>query len=190
MGETPMVLLVSLGGSVTFVNTRSVLVNSLSFAAGQDDFGIGNENQALCPGCGRTLPTATMHIDHIRSKAQHQLQIAAAGTLVTLLDNTAPHAVSTRFAATCNGGVVTIVGLSAPPAGAGPVHGAQARRSARLEAAGPYGRALQVRFTVSTDVAWENDLENLQWLCGGCNTAKGPRDFAATFPGRNPVPFR
>lgn len=58
-------LLVSGGGTVNWINTRDFLVHSVDFCDGLDDFGAGQEHQAECPGCGRTLPTAMMHLDHI-----------------------------------------------------------------------------------------------------------------------------
>lgn len=175
-------LIVSAGGTVNWDNTRDALVHSVAFCDGLDDFGPGQEHQAQCPGCARTLPTAMMHLDHILPQHGYEMAIMQDGTPVRLLDSLPPHAMSMQFSATCNGGTVSIFRLGAPlgGGGGGPVRHIHSPRLAAL-AAQPYYRppVLDVRQVLHTADVWRCNLENLQWLCMGCNTAKGATTFAA-----------
>lgn len=103
------------------------------------------------------------------------------GTPVQLRDPTAPHAISVQFRATCNGATVSILRLGAGPGGggAGPIRPIHSARLAAL-AAQPYARrpVLDIAQVLQPLTVWTCNLENLQWLCMGCNTAKGDTPFA------------
>ena len=181
-GNKVMMLLVNAGGHVTWDNTRQAVVASAKFAGGQDDYGAGIENQATCPGCGRTLPTKTMHLDHILAQARHAVKIMGADTEVTLLDSVHPHGTSKVFIGVVTGGTVSIYRLMQPePASgsSGPIK--KVRRSPREK---PYPQLGGLVIVINTVAAWENDLENLQFLCMCCNTSKKDRSFDEVFPER------
>lgn len=169
-----MHLIVSLSGSVNFDSTRAALVASPKFAPlGHKDFGAGAELYAQCPGCNRQLPTALMHLDHIRSQFRHAQTLMQPGTLVVVLDAQS-YNVSTTHAAEVQGGVTQIFRLG----------GDYQRDNTRKRKA-----IVLDSKPIHTKVAWENDLSNLQWLCMCCNTGKQEKRFEEKFPGKVAMPF-
>ena len=184
-----MTLIVTALGSVNWVNTRQVLVSSAAFSAGMHNFGLGGgtgtaENSAICPVCKRKLPTALMHLDHILPKSKHSLKLQSDDTEVFLLDEAPPHGSSSTYHGICKGGTLTIEKLGT----GGPTRRQSALATAR---AVPYRPpSLGTAKVVSTEAAWLNDLENLQWLCGACNTTKGDREFSFAFPSAAAAPFK
>ena len=183
-GNKLMILLVNVGGHVTWDNTREAVVASAKFAGGQADYGAGIENKATCPGCGRTLPTKTMHLDHILAQARHAVKIMGADATVTLLDSVQPHGESKMFIGGVTGGTVSIYKFMEPEPASGPIR--TVRRSPRER---PYPMRGATHAVYNTVTAWENDLENLQFLCICCNTSKKDRSFAEAFPGRETKAF-
>lgn len=163
-----MKVLLNALANVTWDNTRKVVTSSVTFSAAQMDFGAGNENTAVCPGCNRQLPSACMHLDHILSQHRHTVSIAQSGNL-HLYSSVLPHDLSDTYIGQFNGGVGTILRLI-PEVDTG-----RPRRASR-------GGTYTMVTSIHTAELWRNDLENLQLICGSCNSAKGDRDFDQVFP--------
>lgn len=173
-----MTAIVTASGGINWVTTRSIVVTNPQCADEIRDYGKGPECAARCPGCDRLLPTVCMHLDHILAQATHATTLFAPRTTVRLLSDGFPHDISTKYEADVVGGSVCIWTL-----------GTQRPGTARQQAMAS-GPVKAPRNTVSTVLSslqvWENDLENLQFLCMSCNTSKQHREFAAAFPGRTP----
>ncbi|MCV4267138.1 hypothetical protein [Pseudomonas capsici] len=168
-----MKVLVNAGGNVTWENTRSVVTTSAAFSLAAKNFGAGDECNATCPGCGRRLPTFCLHLDHILSQSRYTQGIVAMGEELELRSFIHPHGISTNYTGAMNGGIANIFKIG--------TQSTSLRLSARQN--------LIPLNVVETATLWCNDLENLQFLCGPCNSRKGNRDFDAIFPGRERYPL-
>ena len=168
-----MKVLVNSGGNVTWDNTRTTTVTSAAFSMAPVDFGVGPEHSAICPGCNRRLPTFCMHLDHILPQARHTQSLAMPGQELALHSSIHPHAVSTAYVGKLNGGLANISILGA------------LSQSLRLTVQIPR-IPLNV---INTRTLWENDLNNLQFICGGCNSRKGNKDFDVVFNGAHTRPL-
>lgn len=175
-----MYLIVSSIGSVNWDTTRHELVSCADFALGKRDFGAGSELYAKCPGCDRELPTALMELDHILAKATHRLRILP-NISVTLAKAGSPNAPTDSFEAIIEGPVTKI--YTAKPQ--------SVSRRPDLERSAKHRPALmEIKAAIHSEIAWENDLENLQWLCLKCNSSKQARPFAEVFAGKIARPFK
>jgi hypothetical protein len=192
-----MITLIVVNGGVTWASTRSALVESPRFSSGQLDFGIGPELAAKCAFCCRTLPTAIMHLDHILPRHGYQQKLLAPGTPIRILNPNYPNQVSTQYKGVVQAGHsvnIVRIGSQAPIAPAdimtkplsGGVtkpkihdHGLRQRKNPTVLEGGK---------VIKSDVIWECDVENLQWLCVCCNTSKGDRTFSQ-WSVRPPIPM-
>jgi len=161
-------VLLSALATVTWKNTRAVVISSVTFSTAQMDFGAGNENTAVCPGCNRRLPSACMHLDHILSQNRHTVSIAQSDDL-HLYSSVVPNVLSDTFVGQFNGGVGRIFRLIPE------VETGRPRRASR-------GGTYEMVTSIHTADLWKNDLENIQLICGSCNSTKGDRDFDQVFP--------
>jgi len=112
------------------------------------DFGAGSEAYTKCPGCGRELPLVVFDLDHIRAKARYYHGYLGPDTSIVALDAVTLRPADVRV--TVEGGVV------------------------RIESGSIYNAKVHL---VQSDVIWENDLANLQFLCVSCNRSKGKQTW-------------
>lgn len=133
--------------------TRSMIIDNYPhyFSDGNADFGAGNEPFTTCPGCNRRLPMVLFHLDHIRSQNRYavgNLGILGNDKFVIIDENCHGSGPDTKASAV--GGTVTIKTGSIYAPKIGISHAA---------------------------AVWSNDLRNLQFLCGHCNTSKQDKDW-------------
>ncbi len=159
--------------AVNFATTRdTVIQNIATFQDDSIDFGAGAEAAFTCPGCDRTLPAVLFHLDHIYPRARYALtnfQNIGDDFFVLLDPNlNVRNRSSGQFLsqnrprqAQAVGGYVNI------------------RTSPYVDDTRP----------VNAVAIWENDLNNLQFLCGICNTSKGPRTFSEWKPNSDTRPL-
>lgn len=156
-------------GNVTWNSTRSIVVDSVGFSELQKDFGAGAENAATCPGCDRVLPTKCMHLDHILSQNRHSVSIAQSSDSLYLHSPNNPHALSDSYIGSLLGGLGYVHKIIQEADTGRP------RRASR-------GVLTSDRTAIDTVDLWKSDLDNLQFICGSCNSTKGDRDFDQVFP--------
>jgi 5-methylcytosine-specific restriction endonuclease McrA len=164
-----MKALLNAHGYVTWNSTRSIVVDSVAFSEIQKDFGAGAENAATCPGCDRVLPTKCMHLDHILSQNRHSVSIAQSSDSLYLHSPTHPHDISDSYLGSLVGGIGYIHKII-PQIDTG-----RPRRASRATLTGQ-------QTAIDTGDLWKSDLDNLQFICGSCNSTKGDRDFDVVFP--------
>ena len=172
-----MYLITSEGGAVNWAQTRnSILQNADKFEDAKINFGIGAESAYKCPGCGRTLPVMIFHLDHIYPRSRY-----AQINLGTISD--ANFVLLTPYMTQRNksGGQFQDSSLGLGGEAAESEH--EGKFGGRAQAYGGYvqvqvGALYNPKVTnVNASTIWENDLRNLQFLCGHCNTTKGPLTY-------------
>lgn len=161
--------------AVNFANTRQIILRNIAtFQDGSKDFGAGIEAYFQCPGCDRELPAVLFDLDHIYPRnryAQSNFQTIGDDHFVLLDDSlTVRNQSSGRVfhdqhrpqQARATGGYVTIQ-------------------------SGP--RYNPVVNNVNAGAIWESDLNNLQFLCGICNSSKQNRTFLEWKPNQPTRPL-
>lgn len=138
---------------VGWTHTRAMIIDYYPnfFSDGMFDYGAGAEHFAACPGCNRKLPLVLFHLDHILSRSRYAVSNMGmmANDRFVIIDSDCDRA-GTDTTASALGGIVTI--------SSGPM----------------FNR--KIGLSQAKDV-WENDLRNLQFLCGHCNTSKKDKDW-------------
>lgn len=160
-----MKVICTASGSVTWKNTRDTVVKSATFRTGSRDFGAGVENVAECPNCKRVLPTVCMHLDHIRPRSVYTVKMfQTAKTFEIYSDNGAQRIVkSPQYRGFIHGGVAYSMKMA--------MH-RPTKRQHKLSGGDTKFVNMGTGRTISPATVWENDLNNLQFLCMSCNTSK------------------
>ncbi len=138
--------------NVNWDTTRELIINNPAyFSDGNRDYGAGSEPFATCAGCSRQLPMIIFHLDHIQSQARYAVSNMGikANDAFVILDNDCDKA-GPDVQASATGGVVRIT--------SGSIYAPRVGLSQAIE-------------------VWRSDLNNLQLLCGHCNTSKGAQDW-------------
>lgn len=166
-----MKLLVDEQGRFSWATTRSVVTTSLKFSDGTNDFGAGSEIYSTCAGCGRKLPMCCMHLDHILPFASYGHKFISECAL-SFYSLNVPHNKIDSMTGVVQGGIGYI--------------------QEKIISHSTFGRetsSIRQLNTISSENAWYNDLENLQFMCMSCNTRKQDSPFSTVFPGRFTIPI-
>jgi len=173
--------------SVNWGNTRAACLRL--HPLGVADFnhqGPGHpEPYAECAACQRRLPIVLMDIDHIRDRAGYTSNIFDT-TNIRFYDALNGANITDNFVCESLGHSVSVYLriVQAPRIDGRPSRAGAGENMVRGDRA----------VTIDANTAYENDLANLQWLCGLCNSSKNNADWntwiGAAYPGRAAQPFR
>lgn len=134
---------------------------------GKKDFGAGDEDAFKCPSCSRVLPFAIVEADHIvpRAKLKYKLDLSAWHS-VSFIQRSGQYTFRSEGAID---GIIYDKGEMRIKTIFFSTNRDRPEIKFKTSRTGSWGPIHRVQNVI------ENDIENLQLLCGFCNRSKGGR---------------